>query len=285
MHDDADQNIDPCVEAFNEQFDDSVAEIKIGSITLQRAARELAETYQLSVGSMEIQLSEATGKPMSLPYCDYWDRPASFMSEMCEQLESTLEARLTSYLGGGKQGHVFLDNEHRVVKITRSLQEALFAHYLLSLPDKAFPSVHSVESHSINDVPVFLIRRDHLRPLIEITSEEQPTLAHTLIKAAWADIRRQPTSSHLTSALTDLEASAPRLRQQLTDLARSLTTFRDGSGLTVSDVHVENIGFVADQSRLVVMDFGMNDFTSVLGYSFLESIPKRIAEATLTHTR
>lgn len=260
---------DPYQAAFDADLEQAAAEVRLGTITLERAAAEIATDYHLSVGAMEIQLSQAIDTPLNLPFCDYWDKASDFSANLQENLNLTLATKLTKLLGEGQQGYAFRDENDDVVKVTRSVQEALFARFLQKQQRANFPQIRSVETCIVDLVPLFLIRRESLIPL-ELFYEFNPDINHDLIRSTLTDMREGNPN---TRAATIVQQRDPLLHSRIAELVNSLSTLHNKTKLVVTDINVTNLALSRDHSRLVIMDFGMNNIESVMGYSLLKEIP------------
>ena len=97
-----------------------------------------------------------------------------------------------------------------------------------------------------------------------------------LVKEAWNSIRFKGHDSTALSVQRLKVLSAKHL-QLLLDLNNSISRFHGQSDLRVGDIHIENCGLSKNEERLVVSDFGTNNFQSVLGHSLLREIPIRSA--------
>jgi hypothetical protein len=204
------------------------------------------------------------------PYSDNWDQSLAFDAVLFDNLDMAFGQSLVCQFGSGRQGHVYLDDDNRIVKVTRSLEEGLLALYLQLNPSPIFPKVADIRRLLIENVPLLAIRRDFVNDLIEDPSDHEREVLDC-VKEAWTQMHFLGQAG--APEVQTLASCSPFYHQKLFEFKAALDTFTTETGIYVSDLHSDNFGLSDDKQRIVVRDFGMSNIRKVIDQNLLDNIP------------
>lgn len=166
--------------------------------------------------------------------------PLSMAKEAIDSWAKSNDINNIEYLDSGAWGHAFKFNGDRVVKITVSVEEALFAYEAMFESPNGYVPIHSVEK--VNDT-VFII-------VMDLLNRPEDLLQHLydldlIIDDAEYEYHKQQICE-LEHIIHD--KTVRKLFRDIHDIVNESNKFR------MTDIHADNIGFDFDTGEVLIFD-------------------------------
>lgn len=163
---------------------------------------------------------------------------------------------LVCLFGSGTQGAVYMTEDGGFAKITMSLAEVALAKLIKDYPVANMPIIEDVLSFEFDGRTMYVIYREGLDDLIEVTAPDDKYLAR-IATGAWTDLHMilpPKTDSYHVLALAQDD---PKLHRELVAFANRLNEMPKEEGINVLDLAFDNLGRSANGS-ICIRDFGHN---------------------------
>lgn len=168
------------------------------------------------------------------------------------------DTEMVEYLDSGAFGHAFKIKDNKVIKITTSLEEALFAYEAMFEAPDGYVPIHSVEK--INDT-VFIIEMDYLnRPeyFLEILDEIDAAvdrLDFLFHEDPFQRVECQLETDEVVQTFIDIY-----------DIVNESKKF------VMTDIHADNIGLDCETGEVVIFDQPFHKPSDLQKILFLKNV-------------